>query len=146
MIWTALNYLHRVELFVVQRWMICTMLIEFYCVVWFVLRWMICTTLNDFLLRCKIVPPRMTCTAKGLYSVERFVLCLMIRSAMDDLYKVESFGLRLVIDYRFFNECQVCLIEKISYFALTSELIFPWFGNNIRPCPTNWSQRFFWPL
>ena len=107
MICTALNYLHRVELFVVQCWMICTTLNEFFYIEWFVQRWMI------FYFVAKFVPPRMTCTAKELYSVERFVLCSMIRSVMDDLYNVESFGLRLIIDYWLFNECQVCLFEKI---------------------------------
>ena len=61
----------------------------------------------------KFVRPRMTCTTKELYSVERIVLPLMIRIAMDDLYNVESSGLRLVIEYRHFNEFQVCLFEKI---------------------------------
>ena len=113
MICTALNCLQRVELFVVQRWMICITLNEFYNVEWFVLlewlvrRWMI------FYFDAKFIPPPMTCTAKELYSVERFVLRWMIRSAMDDLYNVESFGLWLIIDYRVFNEWQVCLFEKI---------------------------------
>ena len=33
--------------------------------------------------------------------------------------------------------------NTVRYFALTSGLTFPWFGNikNIRPCPTNWSNR-----
>ena len=66
-----------------------------------------------FKLVAKFVPPRMTCTVKELYSVERFVLRWIIRSAMDDLYNVESLGLRLIIDYRLFNEFQVCLFEKI---------------------------------
>ena len=68
MICTALNYLHRVELFVVQRWMICTTLNEFYYVEWFVQRWMI------FYFVAKFVPLQMTCTAKELYNVERLVI------------------------------------------------------------------------
>ena len=112
MICAALNYLHIVELFVVQRWMICHTLNEFY-VEWFVLRWMICITLYDFLLRCKICTTSNDLYSKGIYSVERLVLRWMIRCMMDDLYNVESFGLRLIIDYRLFNESQVCLFEKI---------------------------------
>ena len=80
---------------------------DLYYVEWFVQRWII------FYFVAKFVPPRMSSTAKELYSVERFVLRWMIRSAMDDLYNVESFGLRvIIIDYWFFNECQVCLFEK----------------------------------
>ena len=107
------NDLYSVELFA-QSLIICsTTLNDFYYVEWVLLRWMICTTLNDFLLRCKICT-----TSNDLYSqgiIQRWKICttLNVRSAMDDLYNVESFGLRLIIDYRLFNECQVCLFEKI---------------------------------
>ena len=37
----------------------------------------------------------------------------MICIALKDLYYVESFGLRLIIEYRLFNESQACLVEKI---------------------------------
>ena len=105
MICTALNYLHRVELFVVQRWMICTTLNEFYYVELFVQRWMI------FYFVAKFVPPQMTCTAKELYSVERFVLRWMIRSTMDDLYNVESFGLWLLLIVGFLM-CARCAYSR----------------------------------
>ena len=99
-IWcTALNYLYFVELICIRWW--------FDYVEWFVQRWMI------FYFVAKFLPPRMTCTAKELCSIDRFVLRWMIQSAMGDLYNVESFGLRLIIDYRLFNECQVCLFKKM---------------------------------
>ena len=113
-IWTTLNDLYSVQFFA-QSWIICstalndlyTTLNEFYYDRWFVQRRMI------FYFVAKFVPPQMTCTAKELYRVGRFVLRWMIRSAMYDLYNVESFGLRLIVDYRIFNERQVCLFEKI---------------------------------
>ena len=107
MICSVLNYLHRVELFAVQRWMIWATLNDLYYVEWFVQHWMI------FYLVAKFLPPWMTCAAKELYSVERFVLRSMSRSAMDNLYNVELFGLPLIVNYRLFNECQVCLFKKI---------------------------------
>ena len=108
MICTTLNHLNKVTWFA-QRWIICSTALNYLCYIeWFVLRWMICTTLNDFLFSCKICA-----TPNDSYSVERFVLRWMIRSAMDDLYNVESFRLQWIIGYRLFNECQVCLFEKI---------------------------------
>ena len=98
--------LYYVERFVL-RWVICITLNDLYYVEWFVQHWII------FYFVAKFLPPWMTCTAKELYIVERFVLRWMSRSAMDDLYNVESFGLPLIIDYRLFNECQVCLFKKI---------------------------------
>ena len=91
---TTLNDLCSVELFV-QYWIICTKLNNLYYVEWFVHRWIIFTTL------------------KNLYKVEWFVQPWMIWSAMDELYNIESFGLRWIIEYRLFNECQVCLFEKV---------------------------------
>ena len=96
---------------------------DLYYVEWFVQRWMI------FYFVAKFVPPRMTCTAKELYSVERFVLRWMIRSAMDDLHNVESFGLRLIVDYRLLNECQVCLFDKILEDILHKPLV--WFLDDL---------------
>ena len=107
MICTALKDLYYSVEWFVLRWMSFITLNDLYYVEWFVQRWMI------FYFVAKFVPLPMTCTAKELYSVERFVLRWMIRSAMDDLYNAESFGLRWIIEYRRFNECQVCLLEKI---------------------------------
>ena len=143
MIWNALHDLCSVGLFV-QRWIIYSTVLNYlYYVEWFVLRWMICTTLNDFLLPCKICA-----TSKDLYSVDRFVLRWMIRSAMDDLYNVESFGLRWIIEYRLFNECQVCLLEKILCLLekilwkniwVDFFLIWKYQKKYFRLYPTNWS-------
>ena len=70
------------------------------------------------------------CTAfnTDLNSVERFVLRWTICTTLSDMYYVEWF---------------VIQENTVRYFALTSGLTFPWFGNikNIRPCPTNWSNR-----
>ena len=90
--------------------------------------WKICTAFNN-----------------DLYSVERFVRRWMIRSAMDDLYKFESFGLRLIIDYELFNECQVCLFEKILWNIFHKPL--GWFFPDMKisrifgPAPRNWSYK-----
>ena len=70
---------------------------------------MFCITMNDL----HNVELFFTSLQNDLYSVERFVLRWMIQSGMDDLYNVESFGLRWINEYRLFNECQVCLFEKI---------------------------------
>ena len=114
---TTLNDLYCVEWFV-PRWIICTMLNDLHCVEWYVIRLMICTTFNDLNYVAWFVQRWIICTALNYlqYSVELIVLRWMIRSEMDDLYNVESFGLRLIIEYRLFNECQVCLFVKILIF------------------------------
>ena len=116
MICTTLNGLYYVE-WSELHWMICTTLSDLNCVAWFVQRWIICTTLNDLY------------HVNDLYNVEWFYTSLqnlcdlewfvqrwkiwMIWNAMDDLYNVESFALRLIIEYRLFNKCQVYLFGKI---------------------------------
>ena len=108
------NDLYSVERFVL-RWMICTTLNDMYYVEWFVLRWVICTTLKVLNYVEWFVQRWIICTERNYLecSVEWFVLRWMNFITLKDLYNVESFGLRLIIDYRLFNECQVCLFEKM---------------------------------
>ena len=106
---TTLKDLNYVEWFV-QRWIICTeMNYLLYSIEWFVLRWLIFITLNDFLLRCKICT-----TSNDLYSqgiIQRWKICTTLSDSDYDgwFVNVESFGLLLIIGYRLFNECWLCL-------------------------------------
>ena len=102
MICTTLSNLYYVEWFA-QRW-----IISRYSVEWFVLRWMGCITLNDLYYVELFVQRWMI-----FYFATKFVRRWKIRCAMDDLYNVESFTLRWIIEYRLFNECHMCLFEKI---------------------------------
>ena len=119
MIYTALKDLHYVEWFVL-RWMVCSTLNDLNYVTWFVQRWMICTTLNElyyvewfvqrwiiFYFLAKLVRPQKICTAStDLYYDND--------SAFDGWF-IHRWVIWATMNYwnRLYNECQVCLFEKI---------------------------------
>ena len=133
----------------VLRWMICTTLNDLYYVEWFLLCWMICTMLNDFLLRYKICT-----TSNDLYNqgiIQRWKNCTTFNDSDCDGWFVQRWIIWTTISYwvSAFKWVPDVLIREntVRYFALTSELIFPWFGNikkkYIRFCPRNWPYMDF---
>ena len=105
-IWTKLHDLPSVELFVVQRWIICTTLNDLYYVEWFVQRWMI------FYFLAKFVRPRMIRTAlKDLYYVEWFGVPWMICITLNHLGYNELLGIGFLMSARCAYSKKYCKID-----------------------------------
>ena len=119
MIYTALKDLHYVEWFVL-RWMVCSTLNDLNYVTWFVqlelfvLRWMSCITLNDL-----YNVEWFFTSEQNLCDLKRFVqhrqICTTLNDSAFDGWFIQRWVIWVTMNYwnRLYNECQVCLFEKI---------------------------------